>query len=298
MHLFHKKEEDNILKLIYKEGRLKRASLFILGIIISALAFNCFLKPMQIVYGVGGLALIINKYTEWDISTIMLIASLLLLVLSFMFMGRQKTSKTIAGSILYPIMVKATEFVVPYVDIKGVDTILVVALGAVVTGFGLGLIFKSGYTTGGTDILNQIVAKYFKMSMGNAMFFTDGIIILAALFVFGIPKFLYSVVNICLISYMTDKVILGISQSKTFFIITDHETAVKKFLLDDLNHGVTVIDSRGGYTGDFNKMIMCTVPTKEYFLLKEGLFKIDPDAFYIVTDAYEVSKKVIDKKIG
>ena len=290
MHLFGRKEE-NIIKSIYKEGRIKRTIFFILGIFISALAFNLFLKPMSIVYGVGGLAIIINKYTEWDISLVMLVASLFLLILSFIFMGKEKTSKTIVGSLLYPLAVKITEFICNYVDIEGVEPILIVALGAAVTGFGLGLIFKSGYTTGGTDILNQIVAKYFKMSMGNAMFFTDGIIILAALFVFGLPKFLYSVVNICLISYMTDKVILGISQAKTFFIITDHETAVKKFLMNDLGLGVTVIDSRGGYTGDFTKMLMCTVPTKDYFLLKEGLFKLDSDAFFIVTDAYEVSKR-------
>jgi uncharacterized membrane-anchored protein YitT (DUF2179 family) len=81
----------------------------------------------------------------------------------------------------------------------------------------MGLIFKSGYTTGGTDILNQIVAKYFKMSIGNSMFFTDGIIILGSLFVFGLEKFLYSVVSISVISYMADKVILGISQSKTTY---------------------------------------------------------------------------------
>ena len=88
---------------------------------------------------------------------------------------------------------------------------------------------------------------------------------------------------------MTDKVILGISQSKTFFIITEHETAVKKFIIDNLSHGVTVIDSRGGFTGNVQKMIMCTIPTKEYFIFKEGLQSIDPNVFFMVADAYEVS---------
>lgn len=289
MSLFHRKNNEEVLKAIYKHGRFKRTIYFLLGILIVAVAFNIFMVPNDIVYGVGGFAMILNDLFGYDRSLVILIASLFLLILSFIFMGKEKTSKTIMGSLLYPLFVKCTEWIVPYIDFGTVEPLLVIAFGAVISGFGFGLIFKSGYTTGGTDILNQIVSKYFKMSMGNAMFFTDGLIIVGGLFVFGLPKFLYSIVNICLISYMTDKVILGISQSKTFFIITEHETAVKKFIMDNLSHGITVIDSRGGFTGDFKKMLMCTIPTKEYFVLKEGLVNIDPDVFFIATDAYEVS---------
>ena len=88
---------------------------------------------------------------------------------------------------------------------------------------------------------------------------------------------------------MTDKVILGISESKAFYIITEHETDVKKFILNHLSHGVTVLDGRGGFTGNHQKVIMCIIPTKEYFIAKEGIHAIDPNAFFVVTDAYEVS---------
>lgn len=292
MLFFHKKNDENIISIIYKQGRIKRAIFFILGIFIVAAAFNVFMLPNDVVYGVSGLAIILNKTFGFDVPLTILIGSLFLLILSLIFMGKEKTSKTILGSLLYPIFVKCTEWVVPFINLSDVEPLLTVGFGAIISGFGFGLIFKSGYTTGGTDILNQIVSKYFKMSMGNAMFFTDGLIIVLGLFVFGLPKFLYSIVNICLISYMTDKVILGISQSKTFFIITNHETSVKKFIMDNLSNGVTIIDSRGGFTGDFKKMIMCTIPTKDYFILKEGLFKIDPDIFFIATDAYEVSEHI------
>ena len=292
MLFFRKKNDENIISIIYKQGRIKRAIFFILGIFIVAAAFNVFMLPNDVVYGVSGLAIILNKTFGFDVPLTILIGSLFLLILSLIFMGKEKTSKTILGSLLYPIFVKCTEWVVPFINLSDVEPLLTVGFGAIISGFGFGLIFKSGYTTGGTDILNQIVSKYFKMSMGNAMFFTDGLIIVIGLFVFGLPKFLYSIVNICLISYMTDKVILGISQSKTFFIITNHETSVKKFIMDNLSNGVTIIDSRGGFTGDFKKMIMCTIPTKDYFILKEGLFKIDPDIFFIATDAYEVSEHI------
>jgi uncharacterized membrane-anchored protein YitT (DUF2179 family) len=287
--LFFKKNEENIVKEIYKKDIFKRSISFVLGVLIVALAFNIFMLPNNIVYGVSGLAVICKELFGLDVSLVILIGSLILLMMSFALMGKEKTSKTVIGSLLYPLFVKATEWVIPYVDLGSTEPLLLALFGAAISGFGMGLIFKSGYTTGGTDILNQIVAKYFKMSIGNSMFFTDGIIILGSLFVFGLEKFLYSVVSISVISYMADKVILGISQSKTFYIITDHETAVKKFIMANLSHGITVIDTRGGYTGNFQKMIMCTLPTKDYFMLKEGLQSIDPDVFFMVTDAYEVS---------
>lgn len=288
MLFFKKKEEKNIRKEIYKKDIFKRILLFLLGILIVAVAFNIFLLPNDIVYGVSGVGVILKKLYGLDPSVVILIGSVLLLLLSLITMGKEKTANTVLGSLLYPVFVKATEWVIPLVDFGNTEPILIIVLGACVSGFGLGLIFKAGYTTGGTDILNQIVSKYFKMSMGNAMFFTDGLIVAAGLFVFGWQKFLYSVVSICIISIITDKVILGISQSKTFYIVTNYESEVKKYIMDNLSHGVTTIDARGGYTGNIEKMIMCTIPTKEYFILKEGVMAIDPNAFLMVTDAYEV----------
>lgn len=288
MELFKKRENINIIRLIYSKDRLKRTALFLIGVLIVALSFNIFLLPNDIVYGVSGVAVILKKMFGLDPSMVILLGSVLLLILSFILMGKQKTATSVIGSLMYPLFVKATEWVIPYVDLGQTEPFLIAIFGAAISGFGLGLIFKAGYTTGGTDILNQIVSKYFKMSVGNAMFFTDGLIIACGLFVFGWQKFLYSVVSICIISIMTDKVILGISQSKTFYIITEHETAVKKFITENLSRGITVIEARGGYTGNFEKMIMCTIPTKEYFILKEGIQEIDSDAFFMVTDAYEV----------
>jgi uncharacterized membrane-anchored protein YitT (DUF2179 family) len=99
---------------------------------------------------------------------------------------------------------------------------------------------------------------------------------------------MYSIVTIYIVSILTDKVILGISESKMFYIITEHETEVKKFILQHLSHGVTVLEASGGFTGNRKKVIMCIIPTKEYFLAKEGIHSIDADAFFVVSDAYEV----------
>lgn len=296
MKLFGRIKNEDIVNQIYNKDKLQRGLTFLLGIFIVSITFNIFMIPNDIVYGVGGIGVIFKKLFNITPSVVILISSVLLLILSFVTLGFDKTKNSIIGSLLFPIFVELTEFIIPYINLGNTEPLLLTIFGAALSGFGYGLIFKSGYTTGGTDILNQIVAKYFKKSIGTSMFFTDGLIIGISLFFFGMQKFMYSVVNIVIISIMTDKVILGVSQSKTFFIITDSETAVKKFIMEYLDRGVTVIEARGGYTGNYQKMIMCTIPTKEYFIFKEGIESIDPNAFFMVTDAYEVSGGRIHKK--
>lgn len=290
--MFFKKKKvfnDNFIKNINKKGRIIRAAQFLTGVTIVALAFNLLVLPSKIVYGMNGVGVMLNSIYGIDPSIVILIGSSILLILSYFTLGKMKTINSILGTLSVPILIKLTENINHYVVINQDDSLLIVLMGAALTGFGLGLVFKSGFSTGGTDILNQIVSKYFKMSLGNAMFFTDGLIIVCGIFVFGWTNFMYSILSLYIISIMTDKVVLGISDSKAFYIITEHETDVKRFITQYLNHGVTVFDVRGGYTGNNKKMIMCIIPTKEYYLFKEGISNIDPKAFFVVTDSYEVS---------
>lgn len=281
--------DENIIKNIYKKDRLSRYFEFFVGVLCVAFAFNLFILPNKIVYGMSGVGVIFNSIFGIDPSTVILIGSLILLCMSYFLLGKEKTMNSILGSLAVPFMIKVTQFIPQYIKIDTQDPLLLTLFGATITGFGLGLVFKAGYTTGGTDILNQIVSKYFHMSLGSAMYCTDGLIVASSFFFFGASKLLYSIISLYIISIMTDKVILGISSSKAFYIITDHETAVKKFIMEHLSHGVTVLDGRGGFTGNHQKVIMCIIPTKEYFVAKEGIHEIDNNAFFLVTDAYEVS---------
>lgn len=289
--LFKKKKllDENILKTIYSKGRVKRYIGFVFGVFLVAIAYNLFMVPSEVVYGLGGIGIILKKLFGIDPAATIMVGSILLLILSFAMFGKEKTANSVVGSLLYPVFVKFTEDIGTYIQLGDAEPLIIVVFGAVLSGFGLGIIFKTGFTTGGTDILNQIVAKYGKTSMGNAMFMTDGLIVASGVFVFGWTRVMYSVISLYIISVLTDKVILGISESKAFYIITDHETEVKKFILSHLSHGVTVLDARGGFTGNRQKVIMCIIPTKEYFVAKEGIHAIDLDAFFVVTDAYEVS---------
>ena len=87
---------------------------------------------------------------------------------------------------------------------------------------------------------------------------------------------------------MSHRVILGISDSKAFYIVTQDEQKIKEYILKYLNHGVTVFNAKGGYEKENQNVLMCVLPTKDYYRLKEGIHEIDPGAFFMVTDAYEV----------
>jgi len=287
MFLFKKKNNENILKMIYNKDKFKRYSQLVLGLVILSLAFNIFILPNNIVYGMSGIGVILKSVVGIDPSVVILIGNLFLMILSFMCLGKEQTTNTILGSILYPVFVKLLLPLANTVNIGTNDILLLTIFGAVLTGLGLGLIFKSGYTTGGTDILNQVFQKYFKVSLGNAMLFTDGIIILGGVFIFGWANVMYSLISLYIISLITDKVVLGISQTKAFYIITEHPNEIKSFILNNISHGVTVLDARGGYSNDKEKMLLCVVPTSMYFRLKEGILYLDKNAFFVVTDAYE-----------
>jgi len=120
------------------------------------------------------------------------------------------------------------------------------------------------------------------------MLFVDGCIVISSGIFLGINTMLYSIIGLYITSLISDRVILGISDSKTFLIVTGEEEKVKNYIVKTLHHGVTTIDAKGGYRRENETVLMAVLPTKEYFKLKEGIKRIDKDAFYIITDTYEV----------
>ena len=123
------------------------------------------------------------------------------------------------------------------------------------------------------------------------MIIVDGLVVLSAKLVFSWEIVLYGIIVLYIISMLTDKVILGISQSKAFYIVTDKVDEVKEFMLSIMNGGVTIINAKGGYSNEKQQLLLGVVPTRSYFIVKEGLKEIDKDIFFLVCDAYEVSNK-------
>jgi uncharacterized membrane-anchored protein YitT (DUF2179 family) len=166
--------------------------------------------------------------------------------------------------------------------------LLNVIFAGFLSGLSLGTILKYGFSTGGTDIAAQIISKMFKVSIGKGILFIDGLIILIGGIYLGIIKVMYAVVLLYIHSLMADKVVLGISDNKAFYIVTKKEDEVKDYILENLNHGVTILKAKGGFDERQEHLLLCVVPARHYFKLKEGISLIDSDAFFVVTDAYEV----------
>ncbi len=267
----------------------KRYAGLVIGAFCIASAFNLFLLPNDLVFGgVSGLSIIVKEFFPIDPSIFILIVSLFLLVVSFLVLGVEQTKGSIIGSILFPIFVNLTANISSYVPLDTSNLFLSAIFGGMVYGFGAGLVFRSGFTTGGTDIINQIISKYCHVSMGNAMLMSDGLIVVSGVFFFGVTKLMYALIVVYIIGLMTDKVLLGISNSKAFYIITKEDEKVKDYVLNELHHSVTIFDVKGGYTKEKDQVLLCVVPTNEYYRLKEGIQEIDQDSFFVVCDAYEV----------
>lgn len=289
MRLFKRDNTEAILKKVYENSSVKRYIHLFIGCLLVAISYNLFLAPNELVSGgIGGVAIILNHLFKIENFYVILIGDIILLIVSYFLLGKEKTASSILGSLAFPILVKLTENIGTIITIDNTQILLTAVFGGIVSGFGAGMIFKAGFTTGGTDIINQILSKYLKISIGKSMLCSDGTIVLLSGFVFGPTKLLYAIIILYMISLMSDRVILGISDSKAFYIITDEEKKIKEYILKYLNHGVTVFKAKGGYLKERENVLMCVLPTKDYYRLKEGIHEIDPKAFFVVTDAYEV----------
>ena len=294
MWLFRKKRQkkiNQILENLDRKDLIKRYILLITGCFIVAFAFNIFFNQYGIVcFGVSGLSIVLSNFGVPN-SLFILIANIFLLILSYFALGWKKTRNAIVGSLIFPFFVWLTDFLVPYLTFDDVELLVIAIFGGVLSGVGYGLIYKTNFNTGGTDILCEIVSKYTKVSLGKAMWVSDGLVVLSGLLVSSWEITLYGFMVLYLISFMIDKVVLGISQSKAFYIVTNKQEEVREFLLSITDGGVTLINARGGYTNNKETLLLGVVPTRQYFIVKEGLKEIDKNIFFLACDAYEVSQR-------
>lgn len=281
---------DNVLSRVYNKNRLLRYFWMIFGVLICAISYNIFIFPYDIVFGgVGGISIIFSNFFDINPALIMLFWSLIFCFVGVLFLDKFKVYRSIFGAILFPIFVELTSFVVDLVVIDSSDMLLISLFGGALYGIGLGFIMRSGFTLGGTDFLTQIVNKYFKITLGSSMILVEGIIVVIGAFVFGFTNFMYAVVILYLITFLVDRVVLGISDKKAFYIVTKSRKKVCDYIIGELGHTVTVFSATGGFSKTKNPVLFTVIPTKEYYKLKEGIRCIDGDAFFTVLDAYEVT---------
>ena len=179
--------------------------------------------------------------------------------------------------------------ILPVIPIAEGDFLLTALYGGVVMGIGIGLVFLSQATTGGTDLIAAIIQHFWRhYSIADIMQVIDAFIVLAGAYLFGIQMALYAVISIYLVSKVSDGIIEGLKFSKAAFIITKKPDELSRILMEDLSRGVTGLSATGMYSGEKKNMLFCVVSRKEIVRLKELALSLDPDAFVIVTDVREV----------
>ena len=284
---------NKIIEAVHKKNVFKRYVMLLTGCLIVAFSFNLFFLRYNIVcFGVSGVSIVLSKFGV-NPSVFIMGANLLLLVISYFFLGVDDVKNQLVGSLIYPVFVELTLKVTEVIELGNLEMIVIAVIGGILTGIGYGLIYKSGFSTGGTDVIGNLICKYTKISMGTAMMFVNVTIIAIGKIVFSWEIVMYAIVVAYLISVATDKILLGISNSKAFYIVVDRnkDDIVNDFLLSLPGVGSTIIDASGGYSNDKQTLILAVAPTKMYFIIKEGLKEIDKNIFYLVCDSYEVSDK-------
>ena len=259
-------------------------------IFVMALNYNLFFLRNDIVSGgVSGIATIVHGLFHITPGTTILIFNIAMIIVSYFLLGPKTTGHTILGSIMYPLFVSLTYPLATqlYSYTTFSELIVVVLISGFIYGFFNGMIYRMDYSTGGMDTLILIINKYFKISTGAASLVVNLFIIALGAFLFGMEKAAYGIIIIIMNTTLINKIQLGISNSKMFFITTKKTSDVKKFL-EEMKSGYTFMKIEGGHSNKDNDMIMCVVPTTSYYMFRKALMTIDPDAFIVINDCYEV----------
>ncbi|MFA5970850.1 MAG: YitT family protein [Lentimicrobiaceae bacterium] len=274
-------------------------TLIVIGSIILAAGFVFFISPYKIVPGgVYGIAIVIHYLTEgmlswapsgFPIGLMGLILNIPLTIIGIRVLGPRFGVKTVVGFVLTSVFMDTITYLFGEAPLVAGDALLSSIFGGVMVGLGLGLIFKSKATSGGSDIIAMMLAKYTKLPLGQLMIYVDSAIVLIGLVVFEDWKIpLYSWIVIYITGKTIDIVLQGMSVDKTLFIVSDKFVEIRERIINDLHRGGTYIPGKGMYNGSDKTIIFTVVNRREMALLQEFIHEIDPKAFLTVLEANEI----------
>lgn len=207
-----------------------------------------------------------------------------LFLYSYVRFGKNYIGKTFFATIMLSVWL----YLIPAVDLSGEDYLLASVFGGAFMGVGFGLVFKTGATTGGTDMLAALIQTKMKhYTVVQIMQVLDALIVLAGLYVFGLRPTLYAVVAVFVTTKVSDAFLEGLKSSKAAFVITNHYTEIADRLMNELERGVTGLEAKGMYTQDYKCVLYCVVSRKEIVHLKEIVNETDPAAFVIISEVRE-----------
>lgn len=300
---------------IFSRDNLLSYSMIAVGAFIMAAGFVLFINPYHIVPGgVYGIGIVVHYLTKgwfdiWPdgipVGLVGLSLDIPLIILGMRLLGAHFGAKTVVGSVLMSNFMMILTWFIGENDPLGLsnDVLLSCIFGGVMVGLGLGLIFRARATSGGSDIIAMIIAKYTRLPVGQLLIVVDSIIVLVGLVTFGdwrIP--LYSWIVIFITGRVIDVIVEGLSYEKSVFIISNYPELIRDKIINDLHRGGTYLEGIGMYLGQPRKVIHTVMSRRELSLLKDYIRQVDPGAFVTVTDASEILgegfKSLSDKVTG
>lgn len=257
------------------------------GCVIYALSFVLFVIPRDLAPGgISGLAIVLNHFfSVIPIGKTIIILNAPLFLLSLKRLGKgflwRSVYATVASSLLIDLLI-------PYARSFSVDMLLSAIYGGVVMGVGIGIIFRFFGSTGGTDLLAQLLSEKIGLSFGTTLLIIDTfIIVLSGVAFHSVTIPLYSIVSLYISSKAIDLVQEGLSFSKAAWVVSGHPDTVASKIMSELDRGVTKFTAAGGFTGERKEVVFCVVPQSQITHLKQIVHEVDPDAFVAIMDVTE-----------
>lgn len=275
-------------------------ALIVVGTFIMSIGYVIFVSPLKLAPGgVYGIAIILHHLFNFPIGLSGICLDIPLLIIGTLWLGPKFGAKTVVGVITLPTFISLWEKIYgyePLISLPGQPMVpdpaanFIMALcGGVIIGVGLGLIFKTRATSGGTDIIAMILGKYLKhIPLGTLLIIVDSVVVLGALAAFKdwtIP--LYSWLIIYVTGVVMDKVIAGFHSNKAVLIISDHYDEIRQHIFDELDRGGTFLNGEGMYNHNEKKIIFTSISRKQLPILIHFVHEIDPKAFLSILDVSE-----------
>lgn len=261
-------------------------------LLISAINFNLFMKPVSFVTGgIPGLSIIIEHLFSIPTDYFMYIVYFLMFIISFIVLGKESIFGILYATIFYPLFVTLTSDIIKYIIIDYNDFFLLCLFSGVISGICNGMIYKMGFASSGLGVLGPICNKCFHLPIAGTNFVINAIIVLFGGYFFGLEMVLYAIIFLYLNRYVSNKIILGISSNKAVFVRSKKLDEINKYLYQKYGLEAIVLNVCGGYTNQNGEMSLIVIPSIRYNLIINELKNIDKNIFYNVLDGYELQSK-------
>lgn len=281
---------ENVLSKIKNEHLLTKYVCLLIGTFIYTFIYNKFLVPYSFVTGgVSGVAILVQEVFKISTTTFINICNVILVILSFIILGKKKTVDQLIGTVIYLMMLNITAPLAEAVNIHFESTMLMVIIISVVIGISNGLIYRPGFSTGGSDYLSMIMQEKLKVPFTKVSLVFNIIVIGFSAFVFSIPTVMFSIFVIYVSNRICNAVIFGVSTKKMVYVISKASDEIEDYIMNKINTGATEIKVRGGALSKNRQMLLCVVHNTQYSAFKESILAMDQDAFILSNNCYEVS---------